>query len=286
MKHDRQKPTDYEVEDAIWQAMTEGVREFVRTHGNGTAVIGISGGVDSALVAAAAAEALGPEHVRGALMPSPHTSRESLDAAAGLAKELGLRTITLPITPIMESFGAVLAPIFADLPPNVAEDNLQARIRGTLLMAVSNKFGCLVLNTGNRSEGSVGYCTLYGDSCGALAVIGDLYKREVYAVCRRLNARKGRDYIPAVILTRPPSAELYPGQKDEDALPPYPVLDALLYDHQEQGLDEAALVRAGHDRETVRQVLNMIRAAEFKRRQSPPALPLRGKIPAGFLTGN
>jgi NAD+ synthase (glutamine-hydrolysing) len=267
-------------EDVILDALVREVGNFVRRHGRGLALVGISGGVDSALVSALAVEALGAEQVLGVLMPSPYTSRLSLDAAAALVKELGIQTLSIPIEPIMLAFSASLAQAFAGQPANVAEDNLQARIRGTILMSLSNKFGHLVLNTGNKSEGSVGYCTLYGDSCGALAVIGDLYKREVYAVCRRLNERKGREYIPELILTRAPSAELYPGQKDEDALPPYPVLDPLLYAHLEQGLDEAGLVAAGYAPDLVSKVLGMIRASEFKRRQSPSSPGIRPLIPA------
>ncbi|MDR2050762.1 MAG: NAD(+) synthase [Deltaproteobacteria bacterium] len=267
-------------EDAILEALVREVRDFVCRHGQGLALVGISGGVDSALVTALAVEALGAEQVLGVLMPSPYTSRLSLDAAAALAENLGIKTLSIPIEPVMLAFSSSLAQAFAGKEANVAEDNLQARIRGTILMSLSNKFGHLVLNTGNKSEGSVGYCTLYGDSCGALAVIGDLYKREVYAVCRRLNERKGGSHIPEIILTRAPSAELYPGQKDEDALPPYPVLDPLLYAHLELGLDEAGLVVAGYDPALVSRVLEMIRASEFKRRQSPPSPGIRGVIPA------
>ncbi|MDR2160993.1 MAG: NAD(+) synthase [Desulfovibrio sp.] len=265
--------------DVVWEKMVSGVRDFVRAHGRGTALTGISGGVDSALVTAAAVEALGAANVLGVLMPSPYTTQESVDAATDLALELDIRTLTIPIAPVMEAFDEALAPAFAGREADVTEDNLQARIRATLLMALSNKFGYLLLNTGNKSEGSVGYCTLYGDSCGALAVIGDLYKGEVYALCRRLNERKGRFRIPEIILTRAPSAELYSGQKDEDALPPYGVLDPILADHLERGMEEAALRAAGHDADTVRRVLELVRGSAFKRAQGPPALRLRNLIP-------
>jgi NAD+ synthetase len=176
----------------------------------------------------------------------------------------------------MRAFETALAPAFAGRKRDVTEENLQARIRGTLLMSLANKFDMLLLNTGNKSEAAVGYCTLYGDSCGALAVIGDLYKREVYALCRRLNARKAGS-IPEIILTRAPSAELRPGQTDQDELPPYATLDALLYDHIERDLDETGLVAAGHDPRLARKVCALVERAVFKRRQSPPALRMSSR---------
>ena len=275
VKTDKHSGSAKNIHDVMWQTLVNGVRKFVRTHGNGTALIGISGGVDSALVTAIAVEALGPENVLGVLLPSPHTSQESIGAATALARNLGIKTLTIPISPLMAEFHKTLAPSFHGRPMDVTEDNLQARIRAVILMALSNKFGNLLLNTGNKSEGSVGYCTLYGDSCGALAVIGDLYKRDVYAICHRLNQRK--NCIPEIILRRAPSAELHPGQKDQDSLPPYDVLDAILHDHQKRRMGEAALIRAGHNPATVRQVLGMVAASQFKRNQSPPVLPAQPK---------
>jgi NAD+ synthetase len=259
-------------EDLLWDRLVQGLGDFVRANGKGTALLGISGGVDSALVAVLAVEALGKENVLGVLLPSPYTSQESMEAAAALIAQLGIRTLTLPIEPVMRAFGAALAPAFVNREEDVTEENLQARIRGTLLMALSNKFGCLLLNTGNKSEAAVGYCTLYGDSCGALAVIGDLYKEQVYALCRHANERKGRPCIPEIILRRAPSAELRPGQTDQDELPPYELLDRLLYDHIERGMDEAALQKAGYNAHMARKLCGMVEKAAFKRRQSPPAL--------------
>ena len=263
-------------EDAMWDALVCGVADFVRTYGKGKAVVGVSGGVDSALVTAVAVEALGAENVLGVLLPSPYTARESTDAALALTGGFGVKTCILPLEPLMRAFDASLASVFAGLERDVTEENLQARIRGTLLMSISNKFDTLLLNTGNKSEAAVGYCTLYGDSCGALAVIGDLYKRDVYALCRRLNARKPGS-IPEIILARAPSAELRPGQTDQDELPPYETLDALLYDHIERDMNETALIAAGHDPKVVRKVCALVERATFKRRQSPPGLPVSSR---------
>jgi NAD+ synthetase len=259
-------------EDALWSALVRGVGDFVRTYGNGSALVGISGGIDSALVACVATEALGADRVLGVLLPSPYTTQESVDAAGALIGELGIRSLTLPIAPVMDAYAATLALAFAGREADVTEENLQARIRGTLLMALSNKFGHLLLNTGNKSEAAVGYCTLYGDSCGALAVIGDVYKGTVYALGRHVNAVRGRQRIPEVILNRAPSAELRPGQKDEDELPPYEQLDRMLHDHLEGNMDAAALSKSGHDPHMARKVCRMVERAAFKRRQSPPAL--------------
>jgi NAD+ synthetase len=259
-------------EDALWHTLVQGVRDFVRACGKESVLLGISGGVDSALVAAVAVEAVGADKVLGVLLPSPYTTRESLDAAAALIAELGIQKCTLPLEPIMDAFSQTLAPAFVGRKADVTEENLQARIRGTLLMALSNKFGHLLLNTGNKSEAAVGYCTLYGDSCGALAVIGDIYKGTVYALCRRLNELRGRPRIPEIILRRAPSAELRPGQTDQDELPPYELLDRILYDHIEGNMDEAALRKKGYDPHITRKVCRMVAHATFKRRQSPPAL--------------
>ena len=256
----------------IWAALTLGLCDFVRKCGFKSVVLGLSGGIDSALVAALAAGALGPENVLGVLLPSPFTSRESIEVAEQLAANLGIATHTVPIEPMMRAYESALSPVFGSRERDVTEDNLQARIRGAVLMSISNKLGHMLLNTGNKSECAVGYSTLYGDSCGALGVIGDLYKGQVYALSRWFNDRKGFDCIPQFIIDRPPSAELHPDQKDEDSLPPYDVLDKILYDHIEMRMGVDTLCEVGHDPETVKRVLRLLTTAEFKRHQSPPVL--------------
>lgn len=256
----------------IWRALVVGTRDFVHKCGFSKVMLGLSGGMDSALVATIAADALGPENVLGVLMPSPYTSKESIDLALDLAKNLGMETRTIPLEGLMQSFDAALADTFRGYGPDVTEENIQARIRGNLLMAISNKLGYLLLGTGNKSEAAVGYCTLYGDTCGALEVIGDLYKTQVYELAHWVNASRERGRIPDGIITRPPSAELRPGQKDQDSLPPYDVLDKILADYIEHGMCEEALVEDGHDPKIVERVLALVRGAEFKRGQMPPAL--------------
>lgn len=264
-------PASSEEED-IWSALVLGIRDFVRKCGFRSVMLGLSGGIDSALVAALAVDSLGAENVLGVLLPSPFTSQESIDAADDLARNLGIATHTIPIASMMQSYDAALAPVFAGTERDVTEDNLQARIRGATLMALSNKFGHMLLNTGNKSEAAMGYCTLYGDSCGAMAVIGDLYKTQVYALSRFYNAREGYDRIPQIIIDRAPTAELHPGQKDEDSLPPYEMLDKILYDHIEMRMGFDTLCEVGHDPAMVEKTLHLLRISEFKRRQSPPAL--------------
>ena len=259
-------------DESIWRALNLGLKEFMRKCCFSKAVLGLSGGMDSALVAAIAVDAIGAHNVLGLLMPSPYTSEESMQAAYKLAENLGITTQTIPIQPIMDAYAASFASPFEGREADVTEENIQARIRGNILMAFSNKFGNIVLNTGNKSEAAVGYCTLYGDSCGALAVIGDLYKTQVYGLARWYNARAGYDRIPAIILERPPSAELRPNQKDEDSLPTYSELDSILRDHIEMHMGRDTLCEVGHKPETVDRVLRMIAASEFKRYQSPPAL--------------
>lgn len=263
--------------EEIWSALCLGLRDFIRKCGGRSVVLGLSGGIDSALTAALAVDALGAENVLGVLLPSPFTSKESVDAACELAANLGIATHTVPIEPMMLAFEESLGATFAGRERDVTEENLQARIRGAVLMAISNKFGHLVLNTGNKSEIAVGYSTLYGDSCGALAVIGDLYKTEVYAFSRWYNAREGYERIPAFIIDRPPSAELRPGQKDEDSLPPYDVLDKILHDHIEMRMGYDRLCEVGHAPVTVARVLELLKGAEFKRRQSPPVLSVSSR---------
>lgn len=260
-------------ESEIWRALTLGVRDYCRKSGIRKAVLGLSGGVDSSLVAAIACEALGPEQVTGALMPSPYSSDHSVSDAEALARNLGITTVTLPIREAMRAYDGILSAVFAGQEPDTTEENLQARIRGSLLMALSNKFGALLLTTGNKSEMSVGYCTIYGDMCGGLAVIGDVYKTEVYPVCRWLNAVRG-GVIPGNVLAKEPSAELRPGQKDRDSLPPYDKLDIILKALLENRLGVHDICAAGYKPETVRRIAGLVKNAEFKRRQAAPVLKI------------
>ncbi len=269
-------------ESEIWRALVLGTRDYARKCGFGQAVIGLSGGIDSALTAAIAAEALGPDHVLGVLMPSPYSSRGSIDDATELAALLGIRTLTLPIEPAMRAMEATLDPAFEGCPRDVTEENIQARIRGNLLMALSNKRGALLLTTGNKSELSVGYCTLYGDMSGGLAVIADVPKTMVYRIARWLNQTRGRAVIPEPTLTKAPSAELRPNQTDQDSLPPYDLLDDILQRHIEQHQPTDEITAAGFDPETVRRVLRMVRLAEFKRKQAAPGLKVTDRA---FGTG-
>ena len=269
-------------ESEIWRALVLGTRDYARKCGFGQAVIGLSGGIDSALTAAIAAEALGPDHVLGVLMPSPYSSRGSIDDATELAALLCIRTLTLPIEPAMRAMEATLGPAFEGCPRDVTEENIQARIRGNLLMALSNKRGALLLTTGNKSELSVGYCTLYGDMSGGLAVIADVPKTMVYRIARWLNQTRGRAVIPEPTLTKTPSAELRPNQTDQDSLPPYDLLDDILQRHIEQHQPADEIAAAGFDPETVRRVLRMVRLAEFKRKQAAPGLKVTDRA---FGTG-
>jgi NAD+ synthase/NAD+ synthase (glutamine-hydrolysing) len=257
-------------EEEVYGALVLGTRDYARKCGFARALVGLSGGIDSALTAAIAVDALGPGNVWGVLMPSPYSSRGSVDDALALAANLGIRTWTLPIGPIMESFDAALADPFEGLPADVTEENIQARIRGNLLMAFSNKFNALLLTTGNKSELAVGYCTLYGDMSGGLAVIADVPKTMVYRMARWRNGRG--EVIPEATLTKAPSAELRPNQTDQDSLPPYDVLDAILERHIEQHESLEAIVAAGFDETTARRVLRLVRTAEFKRKQAAPGL--------------
>jgi NAD+ synthase/NAD+ synthase (glutamine-hydrolysing) len=233
-------------------------------------LLGLSGGIDSALTAVIAADAVGTANVLGVLMPSPFSSAASVDDSRDLARRLGIATQTLPIAPIMTAFDSVLAAPFAGRPSDVTEENIQARIRGNLLMALSNKFGALLLTTGNKSELAVGYCTLYGDMSGGLAVIADVPKTMVYRIALWLN--RHREVIPPAIITKAPSAELRPNQTDQDSLPPYDVLDGILERHVEQHESYEDIVGAGYDPATVRRVLTLVRTAEFKRKQAAPGL--------------
>ena len=253
----------------VFEALVLGTRDYVRKIGFKHVVVGLSGGIDSALVAAIAVEALGRENVTGVTMPSPYSSSGTRGDAERLAKSLGIAFQTLPITPTFESFKKTLEPAFKGTKEDVAEENIQARIRGTLLMALSNKYGWLVLTTGNKSEIAVGYSTLYGDMAGGFAVIKDVPKTLVYEVSRHVNERAGRELIPESIFTRAPSAELRPDQTDQDTLPPYPELDAILQAYVEEDRGVTELVAMGFKEDTVRRVIRMVDSNEYKRRQGP-----------------
>ncbi len=263
---------------ALHGALVVGIRDYARKCGFRWAVLGLSGGIDSALVAVLAVEALGPENVTAIALPSRYSSAGSLVDAQQLAENLGIRFENVPIEPIFASARSSLAPLFQGLPEDVAEENLQSRIRGLILMAVSNKFGPLVLTTGNKSELAVGYCTLYGDMCGGLAPISDLPKMRVYALAHHLNAIAGRPLIPAASLEKPPSAELRPDQTDQDSLPPYPLLDRILERLVERNLSVAATAhQTGASRELVEEISRKIDRAEYKRAQAAPGLKVSKK---------
>ncbi len=322
-------PAPASLDEEIWSALVLGVRDYTRKCGFKKVVIGLSGGIDSALVAAVATAALGPDNVLGILMPSPYSSEHSVKDALSLAQNLGIKTHTLAIGSLMEGFDQTLASLFAGTEFGVAEENIQSRIRGSLLMAIANKFGYLLLSTGNKSEMAVGYCTLYGDMNGGLAVIADVPKTRVYSLCWWLNSRaeesqvnqklqvstlnvepsdsssklqanqlqpgnltdsnatgeqplRETEIIPANILIKPPSAELKPGQVDQDSLPSYDILDDILERliHQHQAPEQ--IIDAGHQPEVVNKILRLVARVEFKRRQAPPGLKVTDRA---FGTG-
>jgi NAD+ synthase len=267
--------------EQIYRAMMLGLRDYVEKNRFPGVVLGLSGGIDSALSAAVAADALGPDRVRAVMMPSPYTSTESLEDAADCARLLGIRYESVPIGPAMEAFTGMLAPAFGNRPPDITEENLQSRIRGVTLMAMSNKFGDMLLTTGNKSEMSTGYATLYGDMCGGYSVLKDVWKMTVFALSRWRNENypqgalgPGGAVMPDRVITKPPSAELKPDQKDQDTLPPYEILDAILEGLVEREMGVDALVAAGHDRATVLRVWRMLDRAEYKRRQAPPGVKI------------
>jgi NAD+ synthetase len=261
---------------AAYRALVLGTRDYVRKCGFGKVLVGLSGGIDSALVAAIAKDALGAENVLGIGMPSPYSSRGSIDDSRKLAANLGIRYEVIGISELFEEYTRALGPLFAESKADTTEENIQSRIRGCLLMALSNKFSALVLTTGNKSEMAVGYCTLYGDMVGALAVIGDLVKTRVYAVCRWLN-RNG-EVIPRAILEKPPSAELRPDQKDTDSLPPYEVLDPILEAYVERYETPEKIAAAhGFPLELVQQVVRLVERSEYKRQQAAPVLKVTSK---------
>jgi NAD+ synthase (glutamine-hydrolysing) len=261
----------------VYEALVLGTRDYVRKNGFNDVLIAISGGVDSALVAAVAVDALGAEHVTGVLMPSRYSSDHSVTDAEALATSLGIRTYTVPIEPAHKAFDDMLAPVFTGTKPNLAEENVQARIRGNVLMTISNKFGWMVLTTGNKSEMATGYATLYCDMAGGFAVIKDVPKTLVWALCRDLNARAGREVIPQHIIDKAPSAELAPGQFDADSLPPYDVLDPIIQGYVEHDLSVNELVARGHDKELVTRVARMVDRNEYKRRQAAPGVRVTPK---------
>ncbi len=272
----RVEPTLSEEGEAL-QALVLGLGDYFRKNGFSRAVLGLSGGIDSSLAAYVAAKALGPRNVTGVLMPSRYTSDLSNTDAEALAKNLGVDTQVVPIRPAFDAYRGMLEEAFKGLPEDVTEENLQSRIRGNILMALSNKFGWIVLSTGNKSEMSVGYSTLYGDMAGGFAVIRDVPKTLVYRVCRHINEVEGREVIPESVLQKEPSAELREDQRDVDSLPPYEVLDPILqaYIEEDKGIGE--IVASGFDEEDVRRVVKLVDAAEYKRRQAPTGIKVTSR---------
>jgi len=283
-------PAPASLDEEIWSALVLGVRDYTRKCRFSKVVIGLSGGIDSALVAAIASVALGRENVLGVLMPSPYSSDHSVNDALALAANLGIKTHTLPIWELMQGYDHTLESLFAGTEFGIAEENIQSRIRGNLLMAIANKFGYLLLSTGNKSEMAVGYCTLYGDMNGGLAVIADVPKTRVYSLCKWLNSsgvgkihpNQQQEIIPSNILTKSPSAELKPGQVDQDSLPSYDVLDDILHRLIHNHQAPTQIIDAGHDPSIVNKVLRLVATAEFKRRQAPPGLKVTDRA---FGTG-
>ena len=262
---------------SIYRALVLGLRDYVRKNGFDDVVLGLSGGIDSAFVATLAVDALGGYAVRALAMPSPFSSLESVEDAADVASRLGMRMDVAPIDAVFDAYRSTLRPLFEGRPEDVTEENIQARVRGNLLMAISNKFGSLVLATGNKSEYAVGYATLYGDMAGGFAPIKDVPKTLVYELCRWRNAEGPGEPIPERVLTKPPSAELRPGQKDTDSLPPYEELDPIIESYVEDDLGIDEVVARGHDRATVERVVRMIDRTEYKRRQAAPGIKITPK---------
>ena len=258
-------------------ALELGLSDYMRKNGFKEIVVGVSGGIDSALVATLAVEALGNERVHCVSMPSRYSSEGTRGDAQQLAENLGCDFREIAIEPIVEEFTGALAPSFADVAPDLTEENLQARARGVLLMALSNKFGWLLVATGNKSEMSVGYATLYGDMAGGFALLKDVYKTDVFRLARHLNERAGRELIPQSTIDRPPSAELRDDQRDEDSLPPYPQLDRVLEAYVEDDRTLEELSSDGFDRDVVARAVALVDRAEYKRRQAPPGVRLRPK---------
>jgi NAD+ synthase (glutamine-hydrolysing) len=259
----------------IHDALVLGIRDYFRKSGFSKAILGLSGGIDSALVCALASEALGPENVMAVLMPSEFSTDHSVQDALDLVKNLGCKHEIIPIREAASAFENIMKPVFKDLPFNVAEENIQARSRAIIVMAMSNKFGYILLNTSNKSECSVGYGTLYGDMAGAIAVLGDVYKTQVYKLSNYIN--REMEIIPMNSIIKPPSAELRPGQKDSDSLPEYDILDAILFQYIELKKSSSAIIEQGFEESLVKRVLRMVNIAEFKRNQAPPILRVSPK---------
>jgi len=266
-----------DIVEEVYGALVLGTRDYARKNGFEHVVLGLSGGIDSTLVVLIAVDALGPDCVTCVTMPSPYSSSGTRGDAEKLAENLGVELLTIPIAPMMEAFDAALAPHFAGREPDLTEENLQARIRGNLLMALSNKFGWLVLTTGNKSEMSVGYSTLYGDSAGGFAVIKDVPKQLVYRLTKHRDERAGGGLVPPELFTRAPSAELRPDQRDDDSLPPYEVLDAILEGYVEHDLGREQLIARGLPAADVERVISLVDVAEYKRRQQPPGIKVTSR---------
>ena len=261
----------------VYEALVTGTRDYVRKNGFTDVVIALSGGIDSSIVAVIAVDALGAEHVHGVSMPSRFSSEGSKDDARALAERLGIDYRTITIEPAHAAFLEMLGPSLGERPPNLTEENLQSRIRGVVDMALSNEHGWMVLTTGNKSETAVGYSTLYGDTAGGYAVVKDVLKTKLYALCRDRNARAGRELIDESVLTKPPSAELRPDQRDDQSLPPYEVLDPILAAYVEQDCTRAEMIDAGFDPVLVDRIVRLVDLAEYKRRQSPPGVRVTPK---------
>jgi NAD+ synthase (glutamine-hydrolysing) len=264
----------YALCEEVYRALVLGTRDYMGKNGFKAAVIGLSGGVDSSLVAAVAVAAIGKENVTGVFMPSQYSSRESREDAHALARNLDIRILEIPIKQTFEAYLGMMRGAFARTRQDVTEENLQARIRGNILMALSNKFGWLVLTTGNKSEMSVGYATLYGDMAGGFAVIKDVPKTMVYDVCKCINRLAGRTVIPKRVMTKAPTAELRPNQKDSDSLPEYDELDPILKAYVEDDKEFDEMLKAGYDKKTVERVIRLVDSSEYKRRQAPPGVKI------------
>jgi NAD+ synthase (glutamine-hydrolysing) len=264
-------------DEELYRALETGVRDYVQKNGFGHVVVALSGGIDSALVALVAVDALGADRVTFVSMPSPYSSEGTRADARAIAENLGSQFYELSIEEAMDGFEDLLAPAFNGAEPDITEENLQARIRGNVVMALSNKFGWLVLTTGNKSEMSVGYATLYGDMAGGFAVLKDVFKGNVYRLVRWRNQRERRELVPSSVLDRPPSAELRYEQRDEDSLPPYEVLDPILQAYVEHDLDAEEIQRQGFRRDDVERVIRLVDLAEYKRRQAPPGVRVSTK---------
>jgi NAD+ synthase/NAD+ synthase (glutamine-hydrolysing) len=261
--------------ESVLKALIMGTRDYVHKCGFVRGVVGLSGGIDSAVTACIAVQALGRENVTGVFMPSQYTSKENFEDTQELAQNLGVELAHVPVTGIFEKFLGELSPVFKDVATEITGQNIQARIRGTLLMAFSNKLGCLLLSTGNKSELAVGYCTLYGDMSGGLAVISDVPKMMVYELARLIN--KDREVIPARILQKPPSAELKPDQLDQDDLPPYDILDGILREYIEENKEPEEIIAMGFDPAIVKETISRVDRNEYKRHQAPPGLKVTTK---------